>query len=133
MSLVTSDAPAPLLVHLGRPERLGHREPAADQAGFGEGAGMAVHEPDEAEAGHRNTDTSERCGKEEGCGARGAQQATVVRRGHGESLSLPGGTAHRGRRCPNEPTRGRRLEPSSGGAEKGHEPRTDSITEQKSW
>lgn len=40
-------------------ERLGHGERAGDQAGGGEGTGVAVHEPDDAEAGHRHADAAQ--------------------------------------------------------------------------
>lgn len=43
---------------LRRLERFGDRERCADLAGREQVAGAAVHEPDEAEAGHRAADAS---------------------------------------------------------------------------
>ena len=59
---------------------LGDGEPAGHQPGRGIGAGLGVHQPDDAQAGHRDADAAGGSGQEEGGGAGGAQQGAVGRR-----------------------------------------------------
>ena len=59
---------------------LGDGEPAGHQPGRGIGAGPGVHQPDDAQAGHRDADAADGGGQEEGGGAGRAQQGAVGRR-----------------------------------------------------
>ena len=57
---------------------LGEGESGGGKAGGAVGAGAGVQQPDQAEAGHGDTDAADRGGEEEGGGTGGAQQGTVA-------------------------------------------------------
>jgi len=60
--------------------RLGDGEAAGHQPGRGVGPGLRMHQPDNAQAGHRDPDAPDGGGQEESGGARSAQQSAVGRR-----------------------------------------------------
>lgn len=79
----TVDQPRDLWSH----HRFRNSEAAGHRPGYGVGAGPGVHEPDQAQAGHRDPDTADGGGGEEGRGARCAQHGSVGRRRHGASFT----------------------------------------------
>jgi hypothetical protein len=64
-------------------QSLGEGESGDGQAGGAVGASAGVQQPDQAQAGHGDTDAAGSGGEEEGGGAGGAQQGTVAGSGAG--------------------------------------------------
>jgi hypothetical protein len=69
-------------------QSLGEGETGDGKAGGAVGAGAGVQQPDQAEAGHGDTDAAGSGGEEEGGGTGGAQQGTVARSGAGHESVL---------------------------------------------